>query len=60
MCPRTNSVRLPTDFMDNGLVEQVERLLVVDPEAAAEPRAVRREGVPDLDPGARAAACAGG
>ena len=36
----------------DGLMEQVERLLVVDPEAAAEPRAVRREGVPDLDPGA--------
>ena len=36
----------------HGLMEQVERLLVVDPEAAAEPCAVRREGVPDLDPGA--------
>ena len=39
-------------FHGHGLVEEIERLLVVDPEAAAEPRAVRREGVPDLDPGA--------
>ena len=33
-------------------MEEIERLLVVDPEAAPEPRAVRREGAPDLHHGA--------
>ena len=36
----------------DGLMKEIERLLVVDPEAAPEPRAVRREGSPDLHHGA--------
>ena len=36
----------------DGLVEEVERLVVLDPEAAPEPRAIRRERPPHLHPGA--------
>ena len=36
----------------DGLVEEIERLLVLDPETAPEPCAIGREGSEDLHPGA--------